>query len=121
MAIRFWDEVAAGAFAAQREFGIELFYDGDGNVNEQVRLFDNAVALGYDVLIVSLADPDAFEQSIRSAVEAGLLVMTINSGEERGREFGRGDALRTTGRSGGTGSGRTNGVCRGQEVAVSDS
>ena len=84
----FWDEVAAGAFAAQREFGIELFYDGDGNVNEQVRLFDNAVALGYDVLIVSLADPDAFEQSIRSAVEAGLLVMTINSGEERGREFG---------------------------------
>ena len=84
----FWDEVAAGAFAAQREFGIELLYDGDGNVNEQVRLVDNAVALGYDVLIVSLADPDALEDSIRSAVEAGLLVMTINSGEERGREFG---------------------------------
>lgn len=84
----FWDEVAAGAFAAQREFGIELFYDGDGNVNEQVRLVDNAVALGYDVLIVSLADPDALEQSIRSAVAAGLLVMSINSGEERGREFG---------------------------------
>ena len=84
----FWDEVAAGAFAAQREFGIELLYDGDGNVNEQVRLVDNAVALGYDVLIVSLADPDALEQSIRSAVVAGLVVMTINSGEERGREFG---------------------------------
>lgn len=84
----FWDEVAAGAFAAQREFGIELLYDGDGNVNEQVRLVDNAVALGYDVLIVSLADPDALEESIRSAVAAGLLVMSINSGEERGREFG---------------------------------
>ncbi len=84
----FWDEVAAGAFTAQREFGIELFYDGDGNVNEQVRLVDNAVSLGYDVLIVSLADPDALEQSIRSAVAAGLLVMSINSGEERGREFG---------------------------------
>ncbi len=84
----FWDEVAAGAFAAQREFGIDLFYDGDGNVNEQVRLVDNAVALGYEVLIVSLADPDALEQSIRSAVAAGLLVMTINSGEERSREFG---------------------------------
>ncbi|MYE05762.1 MAG: substrate-binding domain-containing protein, partial [Chloroflexi bacterium] len=84
----FWDEVAAGAFAAQREFGIELFYDGDGNVSEQVRLVDNAVALGYDVLIVSLADPDALEESIRSAVAAGVLVMTINSGEERGREFG---------------------------------
>ena len=84
----FWDEVAAGAFAAQREFGIELLYDGDGNVNEQVRLVDNAVALGYDVLIVSLADPDALEESIRSAVAAGLLVMSINSGEERGRDFG---------------------------------
>ena len=84
----FWDQVAAGAFAAQREFGIDLFYDGDGNVAEQVRLVDNAVALGYDVLVVSLADPDALEQSIRSAVAAGLLVMSINSGEERGREFG---------------------------------
>ncbi len=84
----FWDEVAAGAFAAQREFGIDLLYDGDGNVNEQVRLVDNVVALGYDLLIVSLADPDALEDSIRSAVRAGLTVMTINSGEERGREFG---------------------------------
>lgn len=84
----FWDEVAAGAFAAQREFGVDLFYDGDGNVSEQVRLVDNAIALGYDVLIVSLADPDALEDSIRSAVAAGLLVMSINSGEERGREFG---------------------------------
>ena len=84
----FWDEVAAGAFAAQREFGIDLLYDGDGNVNEQVRLVDNAVALGYDVLIVSLADPDALEDSIRGAVAAGLLVMSINSGEERGRAFG---------------------------------
>ena len=84
----FWDIVAAGAFAAQREFGVDLLYDGDGNVNEQVRLVDNAVALGYDVLIVSLADPDALEDSIRSAVAADLLVMTINSGEERGREFG---------------------------------
>ncbi len=84
----FWDEVAAGAFAAQREFGIELFYDGDGNVNEQVRLVDNAIALGYDVLIVSLADPDALEDSIRAAVAQGVLVMSINSGEERGRAFG---------------------------------
>lgn len=84
----FWDEVAAGAFAAQREFGIELFYDGDGNVSEQIRMVDNAVALGYDVLIVSLADPDALEDSIRSAVAAGMTVMSINSGEERGREFG---------------------------------
>ena len=84
----FWDEVAAGAFAAQREFGMELFYDGDGNVNEQIRMVDNAVAAGYDVLIVSLADPDALEDSIRAAVSAGIKVMTINSGEERGREFG---------------------------------
>ncbi len=84
----FWDQVAAGAFAAQREFGVELRYDGDGNISEQVRLVDNAVALGYDVLVVSLADPDALEDSIRAAVAAGITVMTINSGEERGREFG---------------------------------
>lgn len=84
----FWDQVAAGAQAAQREFGVELRYDGDGDINAQVRLVDNAIAQGYDVLIVSLADPDALENSVRAAVEAGLLVLTINSGEERGRAFG---------------------------------
>ena len=84
----FWDQVAAGAFAAQRELGVELRYDGDGNINEQVRLVDNVVASGFDVLIVSLADPDALEDSIRGAVAAGLMVLSINSGEERGREFG---------------------------------
>ena len=84
----FWDQVAAGAQAAQREFGVELRYDGDGDINAQVRLVDNAIASGYDVLIVSLADPDALENSVRAAVEAGLMVLSINSGEERGREFG---------------------------------
>lgn len=84
----FWDQVAAGAQAAQREFGIELRYDGDGDINAQVRLVDNAIAQGYDVLIVSLADPDALENSVRAAVEAGLMVLSINSGEERGRAFG---------------------------------
>ncbi len=84
----FWDQVAAGAQSAEREFGIELRFDGDGNINTQVRLVDNVVAQGYDVLIVSLADPDAMENSVRGAIEAGLLVLTINSGEERGREFG---------------------------------
>ena len=94
----FWDEVAAGAFAAQREFGVELFYDGDGNVNEQVRLVDNAVALGYDVLIVSLADPDALEQSIRSAVAAGLLVMDDQLRRRTWTRVWCSYALRSTGR-----------------------
>lgn len=84
----FWDQVGEGAEAAAREFGVELHYTGSGIVVDQVQMVDQAVAARYDVLVVSLADPDAMERSIRGAVTAGLTVMTINSGEERGREFG---------------------------------
>ncbi len=84
----FWDQVAAGAHAAQREFGLEVRFDGSGDVQEQIRLVDNAVSQSYDVIVVSLADPDAMEDSIRGAVAAGITVFSINSGEERGREFG---------------------------------
>ncbi len=84
----FWNQVAAGAYAAQREFGLEVRFDGSGDVQEQIRLVDNAVSQGFDVIVVSLADPDAMEDSIRGAVAAGITVFSINSGEERGREFG---------------------------------
>ncbi len=57
-------------------------------MQEQIRLVDNAVSLGFDVIVVSLADPDAMEDSIRGAVAAGITVFSINSGEEHGREFG---------------------------------
>ena len=63
-------------------------FDGSGDVQEQIRLVDNAVSQGFDVIVVSLADPDAMEDSIRGAVAAGITVFSINSGEERGREFG---------------------------------
>lgn len=84
----FWGQVRAGAEAGQREFAVELLFRGSGIVVEQAGMVDQAVAEGYDVLVVSLADPDAMERSVRDAVAAGLTVMTINSGEERGREFG---------------------------------
>ena len=84
----FWEQVGAGAEAAQREFGVDLTYTGSGIVVDQAQMVDGVVAEGVDVLVVSLADPDAMERSIRAAVAAGVTVMTINSGEERGREFG---------------------------------
>lgn len=84
----FWDQVGRGAEAAEREFGVNLTYNGSGIVVDQAQMVDGVVAEGIDVLVVSLADPDAMERSIRAAVAAGVTVMTINSGEERGREFG---------------------------------
>lgn len=84
----FWEQVRAGAVAGQREFGVDLEYRGSGIVTDQAAMVDQVVAEGADVLVVSLADPDAMERSVRDAVSAGLTVMTINSGEERGREFG---------------------------------
>ncbi|MFI5425598.1 substrate-binding domain-containing protein [Aeromicrobium sp. UC242_57] len=49
---------------------------------------DSAVADKYDGIVVSMANPDGLEDSIKKAVAAGIPVVTINSGVDRFKEFG---------------------------------
>ncbi|HEV7647503.1 MAG TPA: sugar ABC transporter substrate-binding protein [Actinophytocola sp.] len=84
----FWSVVKNGAEAAGRELGVKVTYVSNGDPGAQAKLIDNAVAQGKTGLVVSMANPDALEDSIKAAVKAGIPVVTINSGADRSKEFG---------------------------------
>jgi simple sugar transport system substrate-binding protein len=63
-------------------------YQSDGDPQRQSQLVDAAVNQHVDGLVVSMANPDALHDSIAAAVEAGIPVVTINSGGDRSAEFG---------------------------------
>ncbi|UOY00843.1 sugar ABC transporter substrate-binding protein [Blastococcus sp. PRF04-17] len=84
----FWDVVQNGAVAAGEELGIEVDYQSDGDPQRQAQLIDAAVNQDVDGIVVSMANPDALQDSIEAAVEAGIPVVTINSGGDRSAEFG---------------------------------
>src|SRR3954453_8170587 len=84
----FWDVVKAGALQAGKDEGLDLHYQSDPDVGKQATLIDNAVAAGTDGLVVSLANPDGLEKSIKAAVAGGGPVITINSGIDQWQQFG---------------------------------
>jgi simple sugar transport system substrate-binding protein len=84
----FWDVVKSGAEQAGEDSGVELHYASDGDVGKQATLIDNAVAAGTKGLVVSMANPDGLQQSIKAAITAGIPVITINSGIDKWKEFG---------------------------------
>jgi simple sugar transport system substrate-binding protein len=84
----FWDVVKAGAVQAGKDENVDLHYQSDPDVGKQSTLIDNAVAAGTDGLVVSMANPDGLEKSIKAAVSAGVPVVTINSGIDQWQQFG---------------------------------
>jgi simple sugar transport system substrate-binding protein len=84
----FWDVVKAGAVQAGKDENVDLHYQSDPDVGKQATLIDNAVAAGTNGLVVSMANPDGLEKSIKAAVAAGVPVVTINSGIDQWQQFG---------------------------------
>lgn len=84
----FWDRVKSGAERAGDDYGVSVDYSSSDDPAEQSQLIDNAVAKKVDGIVVSMANPDGLQASIEKAVAAGVPVVTINSGQERSKEFG---------------------------------
>jgi len=84
----FWDVVKSGAEQAGGDLGVELNYQSDPDPGGQSTLIDAAVADGTNGLVISMANPDGLEASIKAAVEAGVPVITINSGIDDWQDFG---------------------------------
>jgi simple sugar transport system substrate-binding protein len=63
-------------------------YQSDGDPQRQAQLIDAAVNQGVDGLVVSMANPDALQDSVEAAVAAGIPVITVNSGGDRATDFG---------------------------------
>ncbi len=84
----FWDVVKSGAEKAGDDLGVDLHYQSDPDPGKQSTLIDGAVADGTGGLVISMANPDGLENSIKAAVEAGVPVITINSGIDQWQDFG---------------------------------
>lgn len=84
----FWDRVKSGAERAGEDYGVDVQYSSDPDPAKQAQLIDAAVADEVDGIVVSMANPDGLESSIKAAVSAGVPVITINSGLAKYAEFG---------------------------------
>ena len=84
----FWDRVKSGAERAGKDYGVDVEYSSDPDPAKQSQLIDGAVADKVDGIVVSMANPDGLESSVKAAVAAGIPVITINSGIEKFKEFG---------------------------------
>jgi simple sugar transport system substrate-binding protein len=85
----FWSVAKKGAEAAAEDLGVELRYSESNNDPEaQAQMIEGAVTEGVDGLAVSAPDPDAIQAAVQTAVDAGIPVITLNSGAEESSDLG---------------------------------
>jgi len=86
----FWSVVSNGIDQAAEDMGVEVEYQAPGTFDmvEMSNLINAAVASEPDGLIVSIPDADALGPAIQAAVDAGIPVISINSGADVFQEFG---------------------------------
>jgi simple sugar transport system substrate-binding protein len=86
----FWSVVKNGVDTAAEDLGVSVEYRAPERFDMPAmrRLIDAAVAKKPDGLAVSIPDPDALTSSIRKAVDAGIPVVSLNSGDDVSDEVG---------------------------------
>jgi simple sugar transport system substrate-binding protein len=84
----FWGVVEKGAKDAAATFGIELKSGGNSDPVAQAQLVEDFIGANVDGIFVSLANPDALKDAVTKAVNAGIPVITINSGVDVYKELG---------------------------------
>jgi simple sugar transport system substrate-binding protein len=86
----FWSVAANGVNDAAADMGVEVNYNAPGTFDmvEMGSLIEAAVASQPDGLVVSLPDADALGPSVQAAVDAGIPVITMNSGSEDFADLG---------------------------------
>jgi simple sugar transport system substrate-binding protein len=85
----FWTIVRNGIEAARRQLGVDVTYRSPEiyDVDAMSDLIREAVASHPDGLVVSIPSPE-LEAPIRAAIEAGVPVVSINSGSDVARRVG---------------------------------
>ena len=121
----FWGVVANGVNQARDDLGITVEYNAPETFDmvAMAQLIDTAVASEPDGLVVSLPDADALGASITAAVDAGIPVVSINSGVDAYADLGLLTHVGQTEFIAGQGAGQrmaeagvTNTICVNQEV-----
>lgn len=80
----FWSVAANGVSDAAEDMGVTVEYQSPGTYDmvEMSQIIDAAVASQPDGLVVTLPDADALGDSVRAAVDAGIPVISMNSGSD---------------------------------------
>jgi simple sugar transport system substrate-binding protein len=121
----FWSVVKNGVDAAARDMGVNVEYQAPGRFDmvAMSQLIDAAVASQPDGLVVSIPDANALGPSIRRAVDAGIPVISINSGSDVAQSLGVMTHIGQTEFEAGQGGGQqmavagvTHALCINQEV-----
>jgi simple sugar transport system substrate-binding protein len=121
----FWSVVQNGVDAASKDLGIKVEYQAPQTYDmvAMSQLIDAAVASDPDGLVVSIPDADALGPSIKAAIEAGVPVISMNSGYDVAEELGVlvhvGQTEYEAGYGGGqrmAAAGLTKAICINQEV-----
>jgi simple sugar transport system substrate-binding protein len=85
----FWAVAKKGAEDAGRELGVTVEYtESNNDPEEQAQLIEAAVTAEVDGLAVSAPNPDAIADALQQAVDAGIPVITLNSGADQFEELG---------------------------------
>ncbi|GAB2588965.1 sugar ABC transporter substrate-binding protein [Streptomyces capparidis] len=84
----FWDIVQKGAKQAAVKDNLRFLYSNNKEAQGQAQLVQAAIDQKVDGLIVTLAKPEAMRGVLAKAREAGIPLITINSGSAESKEFG---------------------------------
>jgi simple sugar transport system substrate-binding protein len=85
----FWSVVKKGAEAAAKAEGVKLIWSPSNNdPQKEAQLIDAAVSQKVDGLAVSVPNADAIRGSLEKAKEAGIPIITLNSGETDSKALG---------------------------------
>ena len=85
----FWAVAKKGAEQAGKDLGVTVKYSESANdPQEQAQLIEAAVTEEVDGIAVSAPDPEAIQDSVKTAIDAGIPVITLNSGAEESADLG---------------------------------
>jgi simple sugar transport system substrate-binding protein len=85
----FWSVVKKGAQQAAKDEGVKLIWSPSNNdPQKEAQLIDAAVSQKVDGLAVSVPNPDAIKGSLAKAKDAGIPIITLNSGADQSQALG---------------------------------
>ena len=85
----FWAVAKKGAEDAGKRLGVTVKYSESANdPQKQAQLIDSAVTEKVDGIATSAPNPDAIRDSLKKATDAGIPIITLNSGAEDYQELG---------------------------------
>ena len=86
----FWSVVKNGVDQGAADMGVEVEYNAPQTFDpvKMSQLIDAAVASEPDGLVISIPDPEALSESIEKANDAGIPIVSINTGSDVSEDLG---------------------------------